>query len=220
MVVYHDVKSPNYVKESIRVEFVVIHYTAGDFARSIDIFTNRQSKVSCHLLIAEDGKVYEVVKCWDGISYKAKHCGISEWKEDTSSWYNLNDYSIGIELVNKNGNIFNYSKAQYESLSEVISHLKNIYPSLSTPERVLGHEHVAGFRGKADPGICFDWNLFYQMAYPSEKYPERLSVCPKELSDSLKKTIGIAPTKRDEAVLFWHAISDITETSIRLIINR
>lgn len=219
MVIYQDVKSPNYIEASIQVEFAVIHYTAGDFERSVDIFTNSESKVSCHLLIAENGNVYEVVKCWEGISYKAKHCGISEWKENTNSWTDLNNYSIGIELVNNNGNIFDYSKAQYVSLAEVVFHLKKIYPALRTPARVVGHEHIAGFRGKADPGICFDWDLFYQMTYPSEKYPERLSVCPKELSASLKKTICIAPTKRNEAVLFWHAISDITETSIRLILN-
>ena len=163
-------KSPNFHKTSIGVEFVILHYTAQNLQSTLDIFLNPKSKVSSHLIIDEQGLLYKLVKCWNGICYKAYHAGRSFWIDSSSKkWSSFNSFSIGIEMVNLNGNIFNYTKKQYETLFQTLDHLKLTYPKLQNPERILGHEHIAGFRHKSDPGYLFDWNYLFKEFYKTEK---------------------------------------------------
>jgi hypothetical protein len=109
-----------------------------------------------------------------------------------------------------------YTKQQYLALVYVFNHLKTIYPALISPDRILGHEHVAGWRGKADPGIMFDWNYFYEQCFPNQTIPYRGNVCPPDLKISLEKFLKVLPVGRSKAIDFWHALSHITETSVRL----
>ncbi len=134
----------------------------------MEVFLNPRSKpVSCHLLIDEQGKLYELVDCWRGACQKAFHAGSSFLLDSQGKkWIGFNSFSLGIELVNWNGNIFNFTASQYKSLFKALFHLKSLYPSLSSPERIVGHEHIAGFRGKKDPGYFFDWLRLFQNVYP------------------------------------------------------
>ena len=157
--------SPNCDKKAIKVEFLVLHYTAAFFADTLNLFLSSVSRVSSHLIIDVTGQVYEVVDCMKGQCFRAWHAGESYLETKDKRWKNFNDFSIGIELVNLNGNLFAYSKEQYESLKEVIKKLKTHYPALRNPNRALGHEHIASHRGKVDPGYCFDWALFFKMNY-------------------------------------------------------
>lgn len=212
-----DIRSPNFAPTVIPVEFVVLHYTAGDLRRAIDIFKDPQQKVSCHLLIAEDGEVFELVPCLTGSPLKAAHAGVSRWQGDGKQWTNLNEVSLGIELVNPNGNLLEYSDLQYQSLALVMKELKEKFPTLRNPNRVLGHEHIAGWRGKADPGHCFRWSRFFCDCYSESLVPTRLPVCPETLRNALRKFLELCPSGRDEQVKFWPAISAITEVSIALL---
>ncbi len=92
----------------------------------------------------------------------------------------FNGFSIGIELVNRNGNLFPYTKAQYRSLALICKRLQRYYKALCNPERVLGHEHIAGYRGKVDPGHCFDWSLFFKMSYGSSDILNREPILSSE----------------------------------------
>ena len=159
--------SPHFENKPIPVQFAVLHYTAQSLEGSLKIFLNPEKPVSCHLLIDRNGTVYELVKCWEGFCLKAFHSGPSFFKDSKDvEWKNFNNFSLGIELVNWNGNIFNFTEKQYQSLFTVLSHLKNKYPALQDSGRVLGHEHIAGFRGKADPGCFFDWPRLFKNIYP------------------------------------------------------
>ena len=169
MLISKKYRSPHFEDINIPVEFVILHYTALSLKGSLDIFLGSKS-VSCHLLIDRDGSVYELVDCWEGACKKAFHAGrsvfLSEQKEE---WKNFNDFSIGIELVNWNGNIFQFTELQYQSLFKVLSHLKELYPALNNSNRLLGHEHIAGFRGKKDPGYFFDWDRLFQEVYQNSQ---------------------------------------------------
>ena len=66
------------------------------------------------------------------------------------------------------------------SLAVLTRHLISRFPALKSPERVLGHEQIAGFRGKADPGLCFNWPRFYAEVYPGQVAPERRAVLDAE----------------------------------------
>lgn len=209
--------TPNYDACSIPVEFLVIHYTAGTLSRTLELFSNPQVQVSSHLIIDLDGTVYEIVPCLSGTVHRAWHAGKSRWFDGQRHWQGFNDFSIGIELVNLNGQLFSYPPAQYEALFEVVAHFQTLYPALRQAERIVGHEHIAGWRGKADPGFLFDWPQFFERCYPGQTAPTRPTVCPPELKASLENFLQAIPEDAAKAVLFWRAVSSVTETSVRLL---
>lgn len=63
---------------------------------------------------------------------------------------NVNDFSIGIELVTTPE--MKYSEAQYRTLGKLIRELHSRWPI----RFVVGHDLIAPGR-KVDPGHLFDW---------------------------------------------------------------
>jgi N-acetyl-anhydromuramyl-L-alanine amidase AmpD len=212
-----DIRSPNFFEIVIPIEFLVLHYTAGDFQRACDIFTDPARKVSCHLLIAEDGQVFELVPCLTAPPLQAAHAGVSQWESNGKVWESFNQFSLGIELVNPNGNVLDYTDQQYVALTALMSELKQRFPSLRDPNRIVGHEHIAGSRGKSDPGYCFSWGRFFGEAYPDVEAPPRLPICPETLRKALVKFLDVCPSDRDLGVKFWHALSAVTEACVALL---
>ncbi|MDP0561638.1 MAG: N-acetylmuramoyl-L-alanine amidase [Candidatus Endonucleobacter sp. (ex Gigantidas childressi)] len=203
----------------IPVEYLVLHYTAVDLQDTLTIFTTPDKIVSAHIVIDVDGSIYELVDCLDGKALRSRHAGPSYWNGEDCIRERFNDFSIGIELVNYNGNIFPFSDNQYTALIDVIILLQKHYPQLTDPNRILGHEHIAGYRGKADPGLCFDWPKLFMHCFSAKKSPPRCSVCPAELQASLLPFKEHEPTDRESRSLYWQSVSTITETAIRLINN-
>ena len=97
--------SPNHSKKTrlkSNVKFVIIHYTGMQSEiESIKKLKSPKANVSCHYLINRRGDVIQMVKDLN----IAWHAGKSKWKE----FSNLNNNSIGIELVNK-GHQYGYEK--------------------------------------------------------------------------------------------------------------
>ena len=102
-------------------------------------------KVSSHLLIRRDGEIIQYV----AFSVRAWHAGRSCFQGRR----HCNDFSVGIELEGTDH--LAYTDAQYQRLAPAIIALMQTYPGI-TPERIVGHEHVAPGR-KSDPGRAFDW---------------------------------------------------------------
>lgn len=182
-------RSPNFTELEIPVEFAVLHYTAASLNRTLEIFENRASEVAAHLVIDRDGTVYEVVPCLDGKPLRAWHSGRSRFVTSAGAEQRVfeafNDFAIGIELVNENGNIFPYTDAQYAALFAVFERLKTLYPALQRPQSVVGHEQIAGFRGKVDPGRFFEWQRFFSVVYPGQGMPAREPRCPQPVAERL-----------------------------------
>ncbi len=208
--------SPNQDGREIPVEYLVLHYTAADLEHTLAIFLKPGGIVSSHLVIDRDGAVYELVSCLEGKAKRARHAGPSQWTDNRGTLEAFNDFAIGIELVNYNGNLFDYTDAQYNTLSEVIKTLQQYYPKLLSPGRILGHEQISGFRGKADPGLCFDWPRFYQQCFPGQDYPVRDSVCPVELQSTLERFKMTEPVEQEARAAYWISVSTVLETSVRL----
>ena len=96
--------SPNFSKKRRTrvIKFVIIHYTGMQSEiESVNRLKNPNSKVSCHYLINRIGKIIRMVEDKN----IAWHAGESKWK----NFKNLNNKSIGIELVNR-GHRFGYEK--------------------------------------------------------------------------------------------------------------
>lgn len=215
LVIHRKPLSSNYDPVEIKVEFLVIHYTSAGLLKTLDIFRDPDSKASSHLVVDCDGAVYELISCLKGKCFKAWHAGESCWQAEGREWRRFNDFSIGVELVNKNGNLFEYTKEQYRSLQSVLEQLKAHYAALKNPERILGHEHIAGYRGKVDPGHCFDWSLFFEMNYDNP-FPLRKAVLPEKqrrmFSDISYSFLKNTETQKDED---WMQLNRQMEKSIK-----
>ena len=154
--------SPNFttktrLKRSIK--FIIIHYTGMQSEiESINRLKKIKSKVSCHYFINRKGLIVQMVKD----NQVAWHAGKSKWK----NFKNLNENSIGIELVNK-GHEFgyqNFSNIQITSLINLCKDLKKKY--MIKKENFLGHSDIAPLR-KSDPGEKFPWKKLskYNLGY-------------------------------------------------------
>jgi N-acetylmuramoyl-L-alanine amidase len=187
-------RTPNFTDLEIPVEYLVLHFTAASLERTLEIFSDPRTEVSAHIVIGRDGSIYELVPCLDGSARRAWHAGKSRMevasKGDTRLVESFNDRSIGIELVNENGNLFPYTEAQYAALFGLIERLKGIYPTLAHPEAVVGHEQIAGFRGKSDPGLCFEWARLFAVCYPNQGAPRRPQVCKQSFAQRMRGLVN------------------------------
>ncbi|MFI8615973.1 N-acetylmuramoyl-L-alanine amidase [Acidovorax sp. NPDC077693] len=86
------VKSPNH-SAGISPIYLVIHFTAGTKLNgAVSWFQNPDAQASAHLVIDRDGSIVQMVP----FDRRAWHAGKSRW----GNLEGMNQYSIGIELVN------------------------------------------------------------------------------------------------------------------------
>jgi len=127
--------------------FIIIHHTAQDsLAQTLKTFTVAKTQVSSHYVIADDGRVVQMVNDY----LRAWHGGSASWGKNTD----INSASIGIELDN-NG-IEPFSDKQIISLLALLTKLKKDY-NIPT-QNIIGHSDIAPSR-KQDPSALFPWKL-------------------------------------------------------------
>ena len=144
--------SPNFNVKKRRVKqikFVIFHYTGMRRENdAIKKLTSKKSKVSCHYLIKNNGKILILVP----ELYIAWHAGISFWKK----YKLINKSSIGIELSNP-GHEHNYKKFPKKQINSLIKLSKYLIRKYKIkPSFFLGHSDIAVDR-KKDPGEKFPW---------------------------------------------------------------
>ena len=162
-------QSPNFSKKprkTSKIHYIIIHYTGMQSKRvSIRRLTNPLKKVSCHYMVDREGQAIQMVDD----NKIAWHAGKSKWK----NLKNLNENSIGIELVNKGHGLGyqKFSSIQIKTLIKVCLVLKKKYKIKSSC--VLGHSDIAPLR-KIDPGEKFPWKQLSKKGiaiwYPNIKY--------------------------------------------------
>ena len=144
------------VSQDSRVQYLIIHFTAEDYPRSLKVLT--QGPVSSHYLVSDrqgdtPPKIYRLV---DEIR-RAYHAGVSSWKGATA----LNASSIGIEIVNLGGRKgpdgLTFQDFDPEQIDVVVALVRQIVATHAIrPDRILGHSDIAPTR-KNDPGPKFPW---------------------------------------------------------------
>lgn len=144
----------NSISQDFRQKFIIIHYTAINKESSIRALVEKD--VSSHFLISDQygDPVYYLVD----EDKRAWHAGLSSWKTRT----NLNDSSLGIEIVNNgqiNGEFVPYKDFQIEQVAILVKYLSDKYQI--PPENILGHSDIAPQR-KSDPGALFPWKELYE----------------------------------------------------------
>lgn len=144
--------SPNFSKREKEIKYIILHGTWMESTKeALDRLCDASAEVSCHYLIDEEGKLFQLVKD----SEVAWHAGLSAWGEDVS----LNQYSLGIELSHSGDFEKPYTKKQYDSLVELLKILNAIHRI--SPSKVLAHSDIAPDR-KNDPGPMFEWQRLYE----------------------------------------------------------
>jgi len=144
--------SPNFdphKRPKNKVRFLIFHYTGMKNEKSsIKRLTQIQSEVSSHYLIKKNGQILVLVPDL----YIAWHAGKSSWK----NFNLLNEYSIGIEIVNP-GHDFGYKKFTKKQTSSLINLSKFLIKKFRINKRnILGHSDISPDR-KKDPGEKFPW---------------------------------------------------------------
>lgn len=150
-----------------RIRFLVLHYTAENFADSVKSLSG--SATSTHYLIPDDTELsyhaagFNEMRIFNLVAEtdRAWHAGVSSWQGRT----NLNDTSIGIEVVNlatdHNGSFTfpPYEANQVKAIKQLCLNILQRYPDI-TPTHVVGHSDIAPQR-KSDPGAAFPWKELY-----------------------------------------------------------
>jgi N-acetyl-anhydromuramyl-L-alanine amidase AmpD len=139
------IPSPNHDSRPLftPVNCVVLHATAEPTLQgTIAIFKDRRSKVSAHFVVDRDGRIVQMVPVQD----RAWHAGASQLDGRSG----VNDFSIGIEMVNVDDGIQPYPEQQYRSVARIIRLLRTAY---SIPnDRIVTHARIALPPGrKPDP---------------------------------------------------------------------
>jgi N-acetylmuramoyl-L-alanine amidase len=143
--------SPNFEPRSAgaKPNILLLHYTGlASCAQAIEWLRRPASKVSCHYVVDESGRitqmVAEVMRAW--------HAGVSYWSGERD----INSASIGVEIHNP-GHDAGYPDFTELQMSALVALCCDIVARHDLrPERVLAHSDVAPAR-KRDPGEKFDW---------------------------------------------------------------
>lgn len=146
--------SPNFTpKDPGRVvSCVILHATATSGKDSpLEWLCDPQSMVSIHYLIDTLGAIYHLVH-EQNIAW---HAGQSSF----NGLNNVNEFSVGIELVNANDGIMPYPIPQLSSCAELVADICKDYNIAIAS--VVGHADIAPGR-KTDP-MNFPWDDFKLM---------------------------------------------------------
>lgn len=147
--------SPSRNFDARRPRLIVLHATEMDSvegALRVLKSANSGGRVSAHYLIAEDGRIVQLVKD----SQRAWHAGGGRW----GGYNDLNSLSLGIELDNDGEEDF--APAQIESLLRLLADLcqRHAIPR----EAVIAHGDMAPTR-KRDPSARFPWQRLAEAGF-------------------------------------------------------
>ena len=119
-----DYPSPNCDERptGIVVDTIVIHATVLENLREvIEHFSSEQTKVSSHYTIDRGGTIVSHVP----ENARAWHAGVSRMEDGRT---NVNDFSIGIELVNRNDGVDPFPGRQIQALRELLKDIIARHP--------------------------------------------------------------------------------------------
>ena len=168
-------------------DLVVLHYTNMQTAEAaLERLCDPEAAVSCHYLIAEDGRLWQLVPEAD----RAWHAGLGRWGEVDE----VNSRSIGIELANRGTHPF--PEPQMRVL-ETLMHGTMARWSIP-PERVIGHSDMAPDR-KDDPGPRFDWRRMAQQGLAV--WPRAAEPAPEDMFRPLCARAGYGTEFTDAELL-------------------
>lgn len=152
------VDSPNFDDrpEGMAIDTIVLHHTASpNLGGTVKWFTMPESKVSAHFTVGKDGSIVQMVSCFK----RAWHAGKSI---DYKGRDNVNNFSIGIEIVNVGDGKDPYPEDQVYAVELLCRTLVDFYPI----RQITSHEFIAELEGRKNDPINFPWERFKKIGVP------------------------------------------------------
>ncbi len=133
-------------RDGAPVEFIIIHYTAISYERTLRAFNNPKSGVSAQYVIRGDGRITQLV----GEADTAWHAGVY--------WYNQR--SIGIELELDPGTNPEFTAQQYYAAAALTCQIAARQGIPLDRSHVIGHNEIPWPNDHSDPGPTWGWPHF------------------------------------------------------------
>lgn len=152
------IQSPNFGSRPVGsiVDTIVVHSTViPTLEKTTQAFQRTASQVSAHFTIDRDGSIVQNVDTFA----RAWHAGVSK---DASGRTNLNNDSIGIELVNLNDGKDPYPDAQIQALCGIIAEMRRRFPI----RQIVSHEFIAQPPGRKSDPANFPWERLRYFGLP------------------------------------------------------
>ena len=161
------------------VTCLVLHHTAGSLPSSLEILQGKdpKHKVGIHYVVTDEPKPRVIRMVPESMA--AYHAGKSAWGKLNG----LNQHSIGIEIINYDGNVYPYSDAQVAIIFALCDEI--IRRHGIKPWNVLAHSDIAVGR-KVDPGLKFPWAKLASLGIGAWPLPD-------EVADNLSKKPNLSP---------------------------
>lgn len=154
------------------VNCIVLHSTVEPTTEgTINIFLNPARRVSAHFVVGKAGRVVQMVP----VEKRAWHAGPSLLEGADK----VNDYSIGIEMVNLNDGVDPYTDAQMEAVAGLIRFLRSRY---AIPDsRIVSHAQIALPQGRKSDPLGFDFDKIRTLASHTDPNPPRAFSTPADI---------------------------------------
>ncbi len=164
----------------VPVTALILHHTAGSLPSSLEILQGKdpKHKVGVHYVVTDEPKPRVIRMVPEDLA--AYHAGKSAWGKLNG----LNQHSVGIEIINYDGNVYPYSEAQAEILFALCDEIIRRHDI--KPWNVLAHSDIAVGR-KVDPGLKFPWAKLASLGIGA--WP-----LPNEVADRLKLQQNLSPS--------------------------
>ena len=131
------------------INCIVLHSTVEPTTEgTMKIFFSPEKAVSAHFVVGRDGRVVQMVP----VEKRAWHAGVSTLEGVGK----VNDFSVGIEMVNLNDGKDPYSPEQMEAVAGIIRLIRSRY---DVPDaRIVSHAQVALPAGRKSDPVGFDFD--------------------------------------------------------------
>ena len=130
------------------VNCIVLHSTVEPTTEgTMNIFLSPEKAVSSHFVVGRDGRVVQMVP----VEKRAWHAGTSALEGVGK----VNDFSVGIEMVNLNDGKDPYSPEQMEAVAGIVRLIRSRYDV--SDARIVSHAEVALPAGRKSDPVGFDF---------------------------------------------------------------
>ncbi len=149
------------------VSILVLHHTAGSLPSSLEILQGKDPKhrVGVHYVVTDEARPRVIRMVPEDMA--AYHAGKSTWGRHDG----LNQHSIGIEIINYDGNVYPYSDAQADIIFALCAEIIRRHDI--KPWNVVAHSDIAIGR-KIDPGTKFPWAKLAKLGIGASPLPDEL----------------------------------------------
>ncbi len=157
---YHFIPSPNFDHRppGATVSCVVLHSTVVPTTEeTVKIFLDPKREVSAHFVVGKDGQIIQMVP----VEKRAWHAGDSVLDGKSR----VNEYSVGIEMVNLNDGHDPYPDAQVHAVAGIIRFLRSRYDLPDS--HIVSHEKIALPPGRKSDPANFDFPRLYELCRQS-----------------------------------------------------